>query len=65
MDPIKLADSVEPEAKQSEESFKQMDEPTVRISGTLLDTLVSRGLTKVIEQLESTDSQKENDAHST
>lgn len=55
---IRLAEAVEPEAKQSEETLRQMDEPTVRISGTLLDTLVSKGLTKVIEQLESTEAAK-------
>jgi hypothetical protein len=52
---IRLAETVQPEAKQSEDSFRQMDEPTVRISGTLLDTLVSKGLSKVIEQLESSE----------
>ena len=55
---IRLAETVQPDAKQSEETLKQMDEPTVRISGTLLDTLVSKGLTKVIEQLESTEAAK-------
>lgn len=52
---IRLAETVQPEAKQSEDSFRHMDEPTVRISGTLLDTLVSKGLSKVIEQLESSE----------
>ena len=55
---IRLAETVQPEARQSEETLKQIDEPTVRISGTLLDTLVSKGLTKVIEQLESTEAAK-------
>ncbi len=56
---IRLAETVQPEAKQSEETLRQMDEPTVRISGTLLDTLVSKGLTRVIEQLESSGATKQ------
>jgi hypothetical protein len=59
---IKLAETVEPEAKQSGETFRQIDEPTVRISGTLLDTLVSKGLSKVIEQLESAEPGKKETA---
>ncbi len=50
---ISLADSVLPEAKKSEESFKRLDEPTIKLTGTLLDTLVSKGISKVLEQLES------------
>jgi hypothetical protein len=59
---IRLAESVEPEAKHSEETLKQIDEPTVRISGTLLDTLVSKGLSRVIEQLESSEGSKKEPA---
>jgi hypothetical protein len=59
---IRLADSVQPEVKQSEETLKHIEEPTVRISGTLLDTLVSKGLTKVIEQLESSEAAKKESA---
>lgn len=58
---IRLAETVQPEARQSAETLKQIEEPTVRISGTLLDTLVSKGLTKVIEQLESAEPPKPND----
>ncbi|MBI1805991.1 MAG: hypothetical protein HYR76_02930 [Ignavibacteria bacterium] len=50
---IDLADSVLPEVKKSEESLKHLDEPTIKLTGTLLDTLVSKGLGKVIEQLET------------
>ncbi|HLF14449.1 MAG TPA: hypothetical protein VI932_06135 [Bacteroidota bacterium] len=61
---IRLAETVQPEAKLSEETLRHIDEPTVRISGTLLDTLVSKGLTKVIEQLESSEAaKKEPTAH--
>lgn len=50
---IDMADSVLPEAKKSEEGFKHLDEPTIKLTGTLLDTLVSKGISKVLEQLES------------
>ncbi|MBI3365753.1 MAG: hypothetical protein HY033_12700 [Ignavibacteriae bacterium] len=49
---IKLAEEVEPEAKKSEESFKHLEEPAITLTGTLLDTFVSKGISKVVEQLE-------------
>jgi hypothetical protein len=52
---IDLSDSVLPEAKRSEEGLRQLDEPTIKLTGTLLDTLVSKGIGKVIEQLETSD----------
>ena len=53
-----LSDSIIPEAKKSEESIKHLDEPTVKLTGTLLDTLVTKGLSKVIEQIETSEKQK-------
>ncbi len=53
-----LADSVIAETKKSEESLKHLDEPTIKLTGTLLDTLVSKGIDKVTEQLELTESAK-------
>jgi hypothetical protein len=50
---IKLAESVTPEIKKSEESLKHLDEPTIKLTGTLLDAFVSKGLDKVTEQLET------------
>ena len=50
---INLADSVLPEIKKSEDSLKHLEEPSIKLTGTLLDTLVSKGLGKVLEQLES------------
>lgn len=51
---IRLSETVAPEIKRSEESMKHLDEPTMKLTGTLLDTLVSRGMSKVIEELEQT-----------
>jgi hypothetical protein len=48
---LKLAESVEPEVKKSEEGFKHLDEPSITLTGTLLDTFVSKGISKVVEQL--------------
>src|ERR1041385_4390143 len=62
---IKLADSVIPEVKKSEESFKHLDEPTTKLNGTLLDTLVSSGLDKVMEQLEAAESSRNQQQHPT
>jgi hypothetical protein len=47
-----------PEARKSEEGMKHLDEPTVKLTGTLLDTLVTKGLGKVLEQIETTEKQK-------
>ncbi len=55
---INLAESVIPEIKKSEESLKHLDEPTVKLTGTLLDTLVSKGIDKVTEQLETAEAIK-------
>ena len=55
---IKLAESISPELKKSEESLKHLDEPTIKLTGTLLDTLVSKGVDKVTEQLELAESAK-------
>ena len=52
---INLTESVVPEVKQSEEGMKHLDEPTIKLTGTLLDTLVSKGLSKVLEQLRETE----------
>jgi hypothetical protein len=52
---IKLAEIVASETKKSEEGLKHLDEPTIKLTGTLLDTLVSKGMSKVIEQLEEAD----------
>jgi hypothetical protein len=52
---ITMADQVMPEVKKSEESMRQLDEPTIRLTGTLLDTLVTKGMSKVVEQLHETD----------
>jgi hypothetical protein len=41
-----------PEAKKTEESLKKLDEPTMKLTGTLLDTLVTKGMSKVVEQLQ-------------
>jgi hypothetical protein len=49
---IKLTESVLPEAKKTEESLKKLDEPTMKLTGTLLDTLVTKGMSKVVEELQ-------------
>jgi hypothetical protein len=50
---INLTETVNPELKKSVESMKHLDEPTIKLTGTLLDTLVSKGLSSVLEQLEN------------
>jgi len=55
---INLTKSVKPELKRSEESMKHLDEPAIKLTGTLLDTLVSKGLGKVLEQMESAEATK-------
>ena len=49
---INLAESVMSEVKRSQESLKHLDEPAIKLTGTLLDTLVSKGITKVVEEVE-------------
>ena len=53
---INLTENVLPEIKKSEESLRHLDEPTIKLTGTLLDTLVSKGISKVLEQLEESES---------
>ncbi len=55
---INLTESVMPEAKKSEEGLRQLDEPAIKLTGTLLDTLVSKGISKVLEQIETSENQK-------
>ena len=55
---ISLTESVKPELRKSEESMKHLDEPAIKLTGTLLDTLVSKGLGKVLEQMESAEATK-------
>lgn len=55
---IKLADDVNPELTKSEESFKRFDEPSIKLTGTLLDTLVSKGLGKVLEQIQTAETEQ-------
>jgi hypothetical protein len=50
---VKLTEGVAPEIARSQEGLKHLDEPTIRLTGTLLDTLVAKGLGKVIEQLDT------------
>ena len=49
---IKLTEAVEPEAKKSEEKLKSLDESSLTLTGTLLDTFISKGISKVVEQME-------------
>jgi hypothetical protein len=50
---IRLAESIEPEIRKSEESFKRLDEPTIKLTGTLFDMLITKGMSKVVEELEA------------
>lgn len=50
---IKLTESVIPEAKKSGENFKRTDDPTIKLTGTLLDTMLAKGLSKIVEQMEA------------
>ncbi len=52
---IKMAETVIPEVKKTEETMKRIDEPSIRLTGTLLDTLVSKGMSKVVEQLQESE----------
>ena len=49
---MKIAESVKDDLKASEATFKHLEEPTIKLTGTLLDTLISKGLDKVNEQLQ-------------
>jgi hypothetical protein len=55
---VTLAESVKPELKKSTEGMKHLDEPTVKLTGTLLDTLVTKGLGKVLEQIDTAEDSK-------
>ena len=52
---VNMTETVMPEVKKTEETMKQLDEPTIRLTGTLLDTLVSKGMSKVVEQMHETE----------
>ncbi len=56
---IRLSEIVLPEAKRTEESLKKTDEPTIKLTGTLLDTLLAKGMSKVVEQLESAEKKQQ------
>jgi len=53
-----LTESIKPELKKSEQGMKHLDEPTIKLTGTLLDTLVTKGLGKVLEQIDSAEDKK-------
>jgi predicted RNA-binding Zn-ribbon protein involved in translation (DUF1610 family) len=57
---VNLAESVLPETKKSEETLKNLEEPSIKLTGTLLDMLVSKGLSKVVEQLEESEKARKN-----
>jgi hypothetical protein len=46
--------------KKSEESLKHLDEPAIKLTGTLFDMLVSKGIDKVTEELEAEGSSQTN-----
>ena len=50
---IKLTETVISEAKRSEESLKKSDEPSIKLTGTLLDTLVAKGMAQISHQAET------------
>lgn len=51
----RLADTVIPEAKKSEEALRKLKEPGIKLTGTLLDALVAKGMSKIVEELETTE----------
>ena len=53
---IRLAESVEPEIRKSEEGLRHLDEPSIKLTGTLFDMLVTKGMSKVVEELEASKS---------
>ena len=53
---IRLAESVEPEIRKSEEGLKRLDEPTIKLTGTLFDMLITKGMSKVVEEIEASKS---------
>jgi hypothetical protein len=55
---VRLTESVKPELHKSTEGMKHLDEPTVKLTGTLLDTLVTKGLGKVLEQIDTSENTK-------
>lgn len=55
-----ISESISPDVKKSQESLKHLDEPSIKLTGTLLDTLVSKGFGKVLEQLQDAESTKKN-----
>jgi mRNA-degrading endonuclease YafQ of YafQ-DinJ toxin-antitoxin module len=55
---VKLVESVLPDVKKSEESLKHLDEPAIKLTGTLFDMLVSKGIDKVTEELEAAESSR-------
>jgi hypothetical protein len=52
---VRLSEGIAPEIARSQEGLKHLDEPSIRLTGTLLDTLVAKGLGKVVEQLETSE----------
>jgi hypothetical protein len=56
---IRLTETVLPEAKRSEENLKRTEEPSIKLTGTLLDTLLSKGMSKVVEQLEAAEKKQQ------
>ncbi|HUN66117.1 MAG TPA: hypothetical protein VMW43_08430 [Bacteroidota bacterium] len=59
---IRLSSTIEPEIKKSETGFKHLDEPSITLTGTLLDTFVAKGISKVVEQIDEETAKKENRA---
>ena len=56
---IKLAESVIPEAMRTNDRNARTEEPTIKLTGTLLDTLLTKGMNKVVEQLEAAEKKQD------
>ena len=41
------------ELRKSEEGLKHLDEPSLKLTGTLFDMLITKGMSKVVEELEA------------
>lgn len=55
---VELAESVLEDATTSQASMKHLDEPAIKLTGTLFDMLISKGIDKVNEQLQAAEAER-------
>jgi predicted RNA-binding Zn-ribbon protein involved in translation (DUF1610 family) len=54
---VRMSESVLQEAKKSEESLRQSGEPSMKVTGTMLDTIVNQGMSEPAERMQNAEAE--------